>query len=544
MEIEEYERPQARRAKQKEEGFIRALENKRKKKSHVGVDLPAGAASGFVSVKDLIVKQTKKRKQPEEFDPDGGVDDDTDKEIEEGLRSLRRTVSTPVGAKKSQKRRTDSVRSEGVAQKASKAKVTAPRKKNKKLAVPDGKELPRVVEDDSDDVDIERGLTTFNTALKAFSLPAQRVQSRTSPVPSRKIAVDRSFIDLDPSDGVRSSPASDSGSPRRKILTTPDKRHLPTSLRPSKSRSTSASRSRSPEPSPTAEDMPPSSPAGPSTPASHRERSASHEHDDISWLLEDSEDEAVVNAPAPLRSPQRPNGPGFTSNMSPKRSKAVKGDMAPPDIPARISGRPEIESPVPFESSLPLRAAGKRRAKVLESPGLLGSSPSEMPPPSQRRLRRLPSQSPEAPKAKRKKRKVQDTAELAKINPWVEVEADHSGDEVSEGSSLDDFLVESEGDRQFLEEADETQASPSYQQTQIYRESLLSQAPNRAGGPLFANRPARRGALGIAGGRSSRRVQGVSSSPPQEPGSEDEYEFGTFVVEDDAEISYAGSSEL
>ena len=170
-----------------------------------------------------------------------------------------------------------------------------------------------------------------------------------------------------------------------------------------------------------------------------------------------------------------------------------------------------------------------------------------MPPLSQKHLRhaREPT-SPTPPRpVKRKKIKIQDTAVAGKVNPWIDVEAGHSGGEVSGGSSdAENIELESESDRLFLKEPPETQISPSYDQLAAYRLSLLSQAPRGGKVPVFANPVRRRGAFYAASGSSRPRRRIVSSSPPPEgDDGPDEYALGSFVVDDDAEISFIQSSE-
>jgi ATP-dependent DNA helicase MPH1 len=153
-----------------------------------------------------------------------------------------------------------------------------------------------------------------------------------------------------------------------------------------------------------------------------------------------------------------------------------------------------------------------------------------------------------------KRLKVRDTAEAARAIPWIDVEARHSGDEVSSGESLLEE-GESEGDGRFVTDLPATQASPSYDQSAVYRQSLLSQAPvsNMFSVPKFAAPPARRGvplrgpaaAAGAALDPSLRshqeRARRFSSPPP--PDEEDYYMLGSFVVDDEAEISFTQSSE-
>ena len=53
--------------------------------------------------------------------------------------------------------------------------------------------------------------------------------------------------------------------------------------------------------------------------------------------------------------------------------------------------------------------------------------------------------------------------------------------------------VESEPDRQLLQDIPGTQVSPSYDQFYVYRQSLLMQAPGVQNLPNFMNKPVRRG---------------------------------------------------
>ena len=152
-----------------------------------------------------------------------------------------------------------------------------------------------------------------------------------------------------------------------------------------------------------------------------------------------------------------------------------------------------------------------------------------------------------------------DAADAARRNPWINLEAAHSGSERSAGSedahdayggapdSDDVHFLAGDGD------GDVTQASPSYDQRAVYRQSLMTQAPRgvgRGGGPVFARAPARRGGALFGRGQGQGSTRGGyygrrrSSSPTvvdeEEP---DEYVQGSFVVDDDAEISFeAGPS--
>ena len=121
---------------------------------------------------------------------------------------------------------------------------------------------------------------------------------------------------------------------------------------------------------------------------------------------------------------------------------------------------------------------------------------------------------------------------------FLEVEAEHSGDEIEAGSS-DPEGVENESDRQFAGDFDMSQMADDYDQHKVYRQSLFTQAP--ANGPSFLNIPFRTAAF--AGGRAWQRPvrmpHGSSSPRNEEP---DEYSFGSFVVHDEEELLYDTSS--
>ena len=214
--------------------------------------------------------------------------------------------------------------------------------------------------------------------------------------------------------------------------------------------------------------------------------------------------------------------------------------MPPPSmVPVRFGGfaRPSIGTDSP-EPSFPV---GKKRARPvlhdLSSPSVDGS-------PSLKRLQRGPrpaaadplSSSPIArrPPKKRKKIRVYDTAAVGRRNQFLDVEAGHSGDEHSAGSDDGgDPELSSEGDHGFLAEPGGTQVSPGYDQSAVYRQSLLSQAPQVLG-PRFGNGPVRRGAASYAARERAQRAPLFSDGEQySEP---DEYEMGSFVVDDEADI--------
>ncbi|TFK88584.1 P-loop containing nucleoside triphosphate hydrolase protein [Polyporus arcularius HHB13444] len=349
------------------------------------------------------------------------------------------------------------------------------------------------------------------------------------------------------------------------------------------------------------------SPSSPSVSAESPKRAAGD--DSMAWLIEDDDDLVIPDAspepsgperstrtgfddeplflessPVPVTSPlrlpsddekdeplfldesfivdssRRPNG-RVVRISSPQRSGPsckTRSDMGPPALPVKVTNSsPSFSagdgwSPEPtFAVRAPGNNARKRAAADVID---VESSPLAPPPPSQRRLQRERPRSPSPVAAdgspvrppRKKKRKFQDAAEVRRYNPWIDLEATHSGDELSAGPSDADTQVDSD-DQMFLDEPGKTQIDPSYDQSAIYRQSLLTQIPGAAG-PVFGNRPVRRGqaAFGPNGAGPSRYGRRRSSSPLDEDDEPDEYVTGSFVVDDDADISLLneGSSEM
>ncbi|KAI0932449.1 hypothetical protein AcW1_000425 [Taiwanofungus camphoratus] len=511
---------------------------KRKRDDNPARNIPAGASTGFVNVRDLLVKGgalKKKRKTQKDFDVLAGDDDEDDLEIEAGLFGPRRAASTSVmsGSSKAQKiKRATTIASAGGTKWAAK-----PKKKKKQLKEPTGRQFELMGVEDSDDVEIERGLHFADSPIPRTPSP---LPQRSPVVPTSNEVVDLTTPD----------PQHAASSPLSALSYSPDQ-SLKSRSASTLSRDKLTGRSSNP---------PEQSPS-----ISSRSFSADKNigDADMAWLIEDDEEpdfQVVVSSPSHRESSPRAEchvenvedvfaSPSAISNSAraPALSEAHHGalrharnDMPLPAYLAR-STSPILGEAFP-EPSFAVRAPGNQaRKRLISEP--LDSSPLAMPPPSQRRLQRQrDSPSPRAAhqSAKRRKRKFTDVAEAQKMNPWIDVEATHSGDEHSLGSSDSDQPVD-EYDRQFVQELPETQVSPSYDQSAVYRRSLFTQAPAAPGrAPIFAKPPVRRGlgVLGVGGISRSRTV--ISSSPRGDD--MDNYEFGSFVVADDAEISLSGNS--
>lgn len=578
MEIEEHVRedPNSRKRSFDEEDDGPSSKRKRRKRDDNPTrNVPTGASTGFVNVKDLLVKggaTAKKRKPPKEFDILAGEDDDDDLEIEAGLFGPRRTASASTASSKPASRLKKPKRANTIADPDGKKKTkpvkAATGKKKEKISVePTASQFERMAAEDSDNAEIEHGLSLSDEPLSSrrrttprTPSPAPRPHSPSQWASSPAVPLaDHSIIDLttpDPSHPPR----------MLTLLLSPDRPPKPSHVRP---------RSVSPD-----EDIPVSVQRSSEPPAespSVTSRSVSADAPaapdlDMSWLIEDDEDDfdLKVVASSPLlprgslppetgassevefvEEPQVTDSPPRnkvldSSPLSRQTTKSVANDMPPPALPARFAPpvSPSSDDLAP-EPSFAVRAPGKLPRK---RPVVVGdSSPLAMPPASQRRLQRQHSPSPDPESdpeqqsrpPKRKKRKFRDFAEAQKMNPWMDVEATHSGDERSIGSS-DVDQPENEYDRRFVSDFPETQVSPSYDQSAVYRRSLLTQAPGTA--PIFANRPVRRGASGFALSSPSKPRHIASSSPRYADDDDDGYVFGSFVVEDDADVSFANSS--
>ena len=607
MEIEEYDRSATEKSR---ESTTREPSKKRKRNNDPTRDIPPGASTGFVSVGELFEKQkVKKREKRTKFDETAALDDDTDEEIEAGLFAPRRAASTSA-ATSSTKPLTTKLKRAKTAVDGGKKRQTSRKKAKASVVAEVSKSSPsqfsRKGAEDSDDMAIERGPGLWNNSPPPSPKPSpDRVRSSSPDIP---LAQNQSIIDI-----CTSATPSPSPSPQNRYRYSTPPRH---------SGEVSASRHPSPSthnfpsvdpsdavaaPEPSSDDVPPNpSKSAPDQEASPemKEPEVVMDDDSLAWLLADSDD--VASSPPArqrsrmLRSPgsdtieiedsEPENGPRIFLESSPVRTSDPP--MPPPPVPP-LRLRLGSPSPVGPSPSLPVRAAGQAKRRPIITPASDVSSPLQPPPPSQKRVHRRSHSddededcSPSAntsptsrhpPKKKRKfptttkRLKVRDTAEAARVIPWIDVEAIHSGDDAS-GAGEDDEEDEGEEGASmggFVTDLPATQPPASYDQSAVYRQSLLSQAPvgntsrnrgkNKLSVPLFAAPPARRnGVLPLRGppqppvpaataGASAHhhheRGGAARFSSPVSPDEEDYYMLGSFVVDDDAEISFIQSSE-
>lgn len=585
MEIEEYIREA--RASRKDslatDGSPTRKGKRRKRSDDPMRNVPASAAKGFVSVGELLVKSGARRKKniTEKDIAHADEDDSDDNEIEAGIFGPRRTVSASVADRPATGKKKPLARS---ATAGPSTKTKAKKKSTKRTTLT---QLDLASEDDSDDEAIERGLLASKQSLggrkktsqTADSAPALRESSPEIPLMETQNIIDLSDSPEPPLE--RSARVMVNFSPERPLQRRRIKRKVSSSSpeRPLKDFSeTNSGRSQSKKLSPSRRSS--DTPERSISPTSRNvpEESAL-ENDSIAWLVDDDDDFDLPviqgtpakssakagaadreplflgSSPVPETSPLRlpsDDEPVFLDEpliLSPRREYGppFKSNMGPPALPARIiNASPSYTDDHAPAATFAVRAPGRGARKRIAAEALeLESSPLAPPPLSQRRLQHdrppSPFDSPAARAPPKKKRKFKDTAEAGRHNHWIDVEATHSGDELSAGGSSEAETIPDSDDRNFVDEPLETQMSPSYDQSAVYRQSLLTQVPGR-GGPVFANGPVRRGRAAFGPNRpgSSRYRRTESSSPRNEDEEPDTYVFDSFVVDDDAEISFAG----
>ena len=568
VEIEPYEREEKRkRGSPKKNDSSPA---KRKRNDEVTRNIPDGASTGFVSVRDLWIKAPKKRKTAATLAKNFqkcGEDDETDEDIASGRvfaagQSMAASGDKPTSKAKLQKSTI-----------VGKTKAIKPKRTKKKINEPTPSQFSKQGADDSDDMDIAQG-----AILPTITTPEPILQ--TSPQSSPTKPGDASVLELSDSDHGHGSLADRQGSPLLKddaqdmawivsdddddntlnfeiVDSPPNSPLIPKRALPSLERmqvgndsieiSMPQNRHSSSSSKPLVDDsmvelvkkrtvskrkiLISSSPEILSPPRSP----------DANFAASDSMSFRRPTTPSPLSSPYKIG----TSPAPINKSKSKASSMLPPALPSRFltsSAIPEDDVP---EASFPIRPAGAiitKKRRIMSHNNEPASPSFEMPAPSQRRrLYRLESTPParKAAQSEIKGKSKQTKPSLLSRNPntLFDGEAIHSGDEVSEGRSGTED-EESESDRLFLKDSPATQASQSYDQILAYQQSLLTQAPANNVGilPMFANRATRHKPFGRINGARSRRIL-PSSSPPPPDEDLDHYDLDSFVVGDDEEIS-------
>uniref|UniRef100_A0A0W0FY27 ATP-dependent DNA helicase n=1 Tax=Moniliophthora roreri TaxID=221103 RepID=A0A0W0FY27_MONRR len=555
MEIQEYVREPTGRSKSIGNGTTGV---KRKRNDDIGRNIPAGASTGFVSVSDLLNKGKSKKPKPNasrstlrDFDDAAGEDDDTDRELESGVitASTSRLKKSSSTAASSSKGKTRLRKSRTVPAEGSKKSKPKKAKEKEDLQALTSSQFNKRGLDDNDDDEIERGFDLPKSSPPSFGGLARAGSSECA-------IVDGGVLDItsDSEIDIPLDKTHKSKSPRKRSQ---EKRFIDLS-------NSGAEVALAPSPhSPSSSKLPDNSVAWlidddddvsfriiDSSPVANRPKSRADVDNSVEFVENSpsssgrtairTADDAFYDGDSMeiiLPSPVKGKGKAKVSVSWDADPPPSQLSMPPPQLPSArfVSASSLLSSCSPPEPSFAVRPAGKAKKPVI-----IGDSPiSESSVIPRRRIRRRFDDEPESESPKPKKKKPRKSLVPPKDNRWYDFEATHSGDETSQGSSDDDNEdPESDSDRQFLEELPETQVSSSYDQTLVYRNSLMTQAPNGANGPVFSKKPLRRAPFG-RGMMSNKRRPGVSSSPPREEDDEvDEYEFGSFVVDDDAEISY------
>ncbi|EJD04033.1 P-loop containing nucleoside triphosphate hydrolase protein [Fomitiporia mediterranea MF3/22] len=473
-----------------------ATVKKRKRNDDINRNIPLGASMGFVSASKLRPK-AKKGKKTKDMDDSDLEDDSDDEEIANGLHAR---------ASKSKK-------------KSKKSNDTKRKPSQRNLVDMLKAPIPDRLDDDSDDLDIQKGLKSESESTSSSEPSVPKRPKK------RKAIVSSSSSDDEPKRSSAESGPSSSGATIASAKTGHERRTSGWLLESGSEAETSRHL--------VSEKLKPAS-------GGVHFRSAKS-----LGVIE------TVSSPEPLAE----QIPGPSSPVLATNKKVDDGSQASPE-PTFAFRRPTKRklaappsSPTVEQNEAPRRLVRRRSPSPPPSAPLAPGTPMGPPPVPQPQDIRNNNQ----PKKKKPKLKMSDNPAL------FDVEAEHSGSEVSSGGENDDAssildMLESSSDRRFLEELPETQASPSYNQTAAYRMSLMTQAPtidndgNGTGGstgPQFKTRPKRVGAF--AGGRTQvlpKPADWNSSSPVR--GSEpDEYQMGSFVVNDDDDaILYEQSSEV
>ncbi|KAJ2920260.1 hypothetical protein MD484_g57, partial [Candolleomyces efflorescens] len=536
MEMEPFRREDMKRTRSAGPG----KGTKRKRNTDPNRNIPPDMPSTFTSASWVLNHSLKKRKVDpileDTEDLEALLEDDKAKDIEAGSSVLsRRTQSENPQSKK--RTASPGLRRSATAGRSKRQKPTALEKRTAK-AVKDA--LPDNLEDDEQDLDIEIGVLGHlgpprKTKLSVPSSSRKTLEptrSQTIEVPDTEddaVADDLDILSPKPWEGDRND---DMG-----WLVDDDEDMLGTTEAPA----------------PPAQSHPTTSPQfdrfefddesieiSQAMPV----RSKGKQRDTFDVLSSSPDIQIVKSKPVPLSTSFLPASklqftsepPDGTAKPKSNFSSRRKTQMLPPPVPSRNPAPATIEEeyePEP-EPTYPIKKAKRRRVEIVESSD--GEEPSS--PPHHRLRRQVESTPPKAMKKNRKPKRAKPSLLDKKTALHFDGEAAHSGDEVSEGVSEND--EEHSSDREFIKDSPLSQRSPSYQQTQMYRQGLFTQAPMGANAPVFAKAPTRPRPFGRSG---PTRAHLPSSSPPPPDEELDEYEFGSFIVADEGDISIEVNSE-
>jgi len=298
---------------------------------------------------------------------------------------------------------------------------------------------------------------------------------------------------------------------------------------------------------------------GPSTSLNPAATGGSAEDRNMKWLMDSDSDTGSLDIDA---KPSKVTvGPSTMSNeASPPNIIDLDNDEGSDDVHLVGEARVAVERPTPeFSTTIllssspgPLWSPPRVVKSSLDDSNLSISRPvmrrlkrkidmdeaaQPMPPPPPPSKLPVTGTPPVGSPVVSRKRKPGPVHSILNRHEFLEVEAEHSGDEIEAGSS-DPEGVENESDRRFAGAFDMSQVADDYDQHNVYRQSLFTQAPTN--GPAFLNKPLRTAAFaGRAWQPPVRILHGSSSPRNEEP---EEYSFGSFVVRDEEELLYDTSS--
>lgn len=505
------------------------IPKRKKRDDDVYRNIPKSAHSGFVSVKDLLMK-SKKTKAPKELGPLGpeAIEDNaSDVDIENGptVAPTKKSTSRTKKARTSYKKMStaeidpsaieDRVSDEEIAN-GPLAELAKRKRSSKASSSKPSKRRKRSIEAN----DVEHGDDSDTN---------EHVPPNSSPRLHDENDIPIQEDDLEDPANANGVPDLDSltrasmlhSDPYYSLTASLDKSmHIPLSSPPSPSKQL-----RLPKAVATAQVY--SSLPAPRSPFVH---SATQGSVDASWLLEDmdaSDSEVVLPlqeqasnrriSEAKQSTPKRP----ISSPFDKKRLKTTQTSMfGSPSSPHEMRTSIPLSTSLDHSSSIrPKEKAGRvRKRLVIESSPVTSTTPS---PRFKKRIRRKDETA-----ASNERRRRQNEFFIRNMD----MEAAHSGGEISEGGSGSDS-EERSSDREFLQPLAETQMDADYNQDYVYRLGLCTQIPADVDGPKFANGPRRAGRF--AGGRVP--VPQASITPTtltRNLNTSDDYEFGTFVVRD------------
>ncbi|CAE6524443.1 unnamed protein product [Rhizoctonia solani] len=486
---------------------------KRKRDSDVNRNVPEGALLGFITAANLTVRKKGSKKKPSS--PRGDGLDSDDDAIEAGVFGTpNRTLGSDEDDDTPARKRVTKTKTPATKAKAKPRKSTA------------------ITEDPAEPLTLSQSMPTS---------PKKTKRTKSTPAAASK----RSF-----STNTRASAEVEStGAGDTLILTSSDA--------PSKSSPFNPPARPKPFPLSRKPAAPPSSPtafplnikAGPSSEPKDGTPPTLGTKEDFSLLLSDSDVEILDPTPPRVPSPEPMVGKSARiSALSPSRN----GNTT--TITFTSPASPKLDPP----TDSPDRSFSVRRVGRSTRMAILDSSPLGTPPgsegdeglgipstPPRRRIRRGKPPSPsveEEPKARqdvRRKGKSKAKHSILERNRFLETEAQFSGSEDDIDANFDPEGVENEYDREFVRDSPLTQTPAGYNQRQYYAQSLMTQVPGGSG-PRFAAGPVRYNNYLAKG---NRRREGVSSSPVR-IGAPSQYVHDSFVVDDDEEIEYEGSSDI